>query len=149
VSNGGIAGLLPLLVLLVLAYMLLIRLPRKRARDISRLQAALSSGDQVMLTSGIFARVVQMADEKIDVEISPGVVVTVHRGAIGQIVHDETDGPVDDDAGDAPADHVDTTAEQQGQPGGTASSAPQIHDSGASSDDASARTDGDSSRGPA
>lgn len=92
--SNGVAQLVPLVVLLVLAYMLLVRLPRKRAREVSQLQAALSVGDQIMLTSGIFARVVAMADDKLDVEISPGVVVTIHRGAIGSIVRDAPDGDV-------------------------------------------------------
>jgi preprotein translocase subunit YajC len=86
----GAAQLLPLVVILFLAYLLMVRLPRKRARQVAQLQAALSVGDQVMLTSGIFARVHGIVDEKVDVEIAPGVVVTVHQGAIGQIVRDRT-----------------------------------------------------------
>jgi preprotein translocase subunit YajC len=87
--------LLPVLVILILAYLLMVRLPRKRARQVAQLQAALSVGDQVMLTSGIFARVQAIVDEKVDVEIAPGVVVTVHQGAIGQIVLDKTEEDVD------------------------------------------------------
>jgi hypothetical protein len=36
-----------------------------------------------------------IVDEKVDVEIAPGVVVTVHQGAIGQIVLDKTEEDVD------------------------------------------------------
>jgi preprotein translocase subunit YajC len=86
----GAVRLLPLVVILVLGYLLMVRLPRKRARQVAQLQASLSVGDQVMLTSGIFARVHAIVDEKVDVEIAPGVVVTVHQGAIGQIVRDKT-----------------------------------------------------------
>jgi preprotein translocase subunit YajC len=109
----GAAQLLPVVVILILAYLLMVRLPRKRAREVARLQAALSVGDQVMLTSGIFARVRAIVDEKVDVEIAPDVVVTVHQGAIGQIVRDRTadddvdiDGvdPLSADAGQAPAE---------------------------------------------
>ena len=109
----GAAQLLPVVVILILAYLLMVRLPRKRARQVAELQAALSVGDQVMLTSGIFARVRAIVDEKVDVEIAPGVVVTVHRGAIGQIVRDRTadddvdvDGvePLSPDTGHAPSE---------------------------------------------
>jgi preprotein translocase subunit YajC len=108
----GAAQLLPVVVILILAYLLMVRLPRKRAREVARLQAALSVGDQVMLTSGIFARVRAIVDEKVDVEIAPDVVVTVHQGAIGQIVRDRTDDDVDvdgveplsADAGHAPSE---------------------------------------------
>jgi preprotein translocase subunit YajC len=129
----GAAQLLPVVVILILAYLLMVRLPRKRAREVARLQAALSVGDQVLLTSGIFARVQAIVDEKVDVEIAPGVVVTVHQGAIGQIVRDRT---VDDveieggeppspDAGQAPSGHdsgataydVDGAGPADGEPG--------------------------------
>jgi preprotein translocase subunit YajC len=93
--------------LLVFAYILLFRLPRKRAREVSQLQAALSVGDQVMLTSGIFGRVEAMLEDKIDVEIAPDVVVTVHRGAIGKIVRDERD--ADDDGGETVSADSDLT----------------------------------------
>jgi preprotein translocase subunit YajC len=96
----GAAQLLPVVVILILAYLLMVRLPRKRARQVAELQAALSVGDQIMLTSGIFARVQAIVDEKVDVEIAPGVVVTVHQGAIGQIVRDRT---TDDDDPDVDA----------------------------------------------
>jgi preprotein translocase subunit YajC len=97
----GAAQLLPVVVILILAYLLMVRLPRKRARQVAELQAALSVGDQVLLTSGIFARVQAIVDEKVDVEIAPGVVVTVHQGAIGQIVRDQAD-DVDDIDGAEP-----------------------------------------------
>ena len=101
----GVAQLLPILILGVLAYLLVIRPSRKRAREVATLQSTLSVGDEVMLTSGIFGRVDALSTvrddnpaisdtmpagdavgEKVAVEISPGVVITVHRGAIGKIV---------------------------------------------------------------
>ncbi len=83
-----VANLLPIVVLVVLAYVLLIRPARKRARDAATLQEALSAGDQIMLTSGIFGRVVNIDGESVHVEIAPGVVLTAHRGAVGKIVAD-------------------------------------------------------------
>jgi preprotein translocase subunit YajC len=129
----GAGQLLPLVVILILAYVLMIRLPRKRARQVAELQAALSVGDQVMLTSGIFARVQAIVDEKVDVEIAPGVVVTVHQGAIGQIVRDQADDvddidgvePLSADAGHAVSERdsgattydVDGADDADGEPG--------------------------------
>ncbi len=97
----GVAQLLPIVLLLLFAYIVLIRLPRKRAREVTMLQSTLTAGDQVMLTSGIFGRVQALADDKIEVEISPGVVVTVHRGAIGKIVREDPDDPTDSDDADS------------------------------------------------
>lgn len=81
--------LLPLVVLVAIAYLLFIRPARKRAREVQTLQAALSAGDEIMLTSGIFARVVSIEELKVQVEVAPGVVVTVHRGAVEKLLHDE------------------------------------------------------------
>lgn len=129
----GAGQLLPLVVILILAYVLMVRLPRKRARQVAQLQAALSVGDQVMLTSGIFARVQAIVDQKVDVEIAPGVVVTVHQGAIGQIVRDQADHvddidgaePLSADAGQAASERdsgasvhdVDGADDADGEPG--------------------------------
>lgn len=88
-----LAGLLPIFILLVFAYLLLIRPARKRAHEVSRLQSALSRGDRVMLNSGIFGTVTDVVDEEVGLEVSSGVVLRVHRGAIGKIIHDE---PADD-----------------------------------------------------
>lgn len=96
-QSEDFAGLLPILVLGVLAYFLFIRPARNRAKDVQKLQNALSAGDEVMLTSGIFATVEEIVDEKIRVEISPGVSVLVHRGAIGKIIHDVPAAPDDTD----------------------------------------------------
>lgn len=87
-KSDDVAGLLPLVVLVVLAYFLLIRPTRRRARETAALQAALSPGDQVMLTSGIFGSVVAIEGESLRIEVAPDVVLTAHRGAVGKIVTD-------------------------------------------------------------
>ncbi len=98
-KSDDVAGLLPLVVLVVLAYFLLIRPTRRRARETAALQAALSSGDRIMLTSGIFGSVVAIDGESVHVEVAPGVVLTAHRGAVGKIVTENPDasGPLADD----------------------------------------------------
>jgi preprotein translocase subunit YajC len=106
----GVAQLLPIVLLLLFAYVVLFRVPRRRAREVSILQSTLTDGDQVMLTSGIFGRVEAIIDDKIDVEISPGVVITVHRGAIGKIVREDADDDLEDsDPEDQDATSLDPT----------------------------------------
>jgi preprotein translocase subunit YajC len=86
-------------------YLLLIRPTRKRAQEVRTLQNALRVGAEVMLTSGIFGRVRSIDDEKVQVEVSDGVVLTVHRGAIGKVLTP----PDDADGGDSdqiPADEI-------------------------------------------
>lgn len=122
----AVGGFLPILLLLVFAYLLIVRPARKRTQETAALQAALSKGDAIMLTSGIFGRVDEIVPDddlstgggKVKVELSPGVVVTVHRGAIAKIIADvsssEDSSIVDSSighgaspagAGDVPGDH--------------------------------------------
>jgi preprotein translocase subunit YajC len=114
VSQAG--GYLTLAVLVLAFYLLLIRPARRRAVAAQRLQSSLVPGDEVMLTSGMFAKVVDLTDEVATVELSPGVVVRVHRRAVGQVIQDQPS-PSDDETryDDAPS----TTGEIPGdeQPG--------------------------------
>ena len=89
---------LPLVLLIVVGYLLLIRPARRRAAATAALQSALSAGDDVMLSSGLYGSVVDIEGEVIRVELAPGMVVRVHRGAITQIIRDRPaqDEPEDD-----------------------------------------------------
>ena len=94
--------LLFIAVVVLLLFVMVIRPARKRAQHVSKLQAALSRGDEVMLTSGIFGTVLSIDEEaaRVQVSVADSVVLTVHRGAIAEIVHDV---PADaSDASDAP-----------------------------------------------
>jgi len=98
-SSQGVTGVLWLVALAAIGYFLLIRPTRRRAQEVRALQSALSVGADVLLTSGIFATVTAIADERVRVEIAEGVVVTVHRGAIGKILTptDPSESALDDD----------------------------------------------------
>jgi preprotein translocase subunit YajC len=54
------------------------------------LQSTLSENDEVMTTSGIFGRIKRLGDDDVDLEIAPGTVIRIARGAIAQRV--EPDG---------------------------------------------------------
>ncbi|HET9996229.1 MAG TPA: preprotein translocase subunit YajC [Nocardioides sp.] len=88
----GIVSLLPLVAIALLFWLLIIRPASKRQKDQARMQSAVTVGEQVMLTSGIFGTVTDMDDDKLSLEIAPGVVVSVARGAVGSVVRrDEPD----------------------------------------------------------
>jgi preprotein translocase subunit YajC len=111
----GLVGLLPILAILLLFWLLLIRPQARRAREQQRLQSAVEVGDEVMLASGIFGRVVGLLDERVEIEIADGVVVTVLRAAIGRVLRDDAEpgalAATDADRTDLadPADHTDHT----------------------------------------
>lgn len=73
-------------------YLLLWRPQQKRMAMVRALQSELKQGDEVLTTSGIYARVVRLGDDDAELEVAPGTVIRVARGAIGQVVtnHDES-----------------------------------------------------------
>ena len=156
----GVGAYLPILLLLVFAYLLIVRPARKRTQETAALQAALSKGDSIMLTSGIFGRVdeIVLDDDastgsgKVKVELSPGVVVTVHRGAIGKIIADASPSQEDSSIAAPPSEHgaspvgTGTVPGNDGDPSGHATSGP--YDDGRDGTVDDGRTDrGDASRG--
>ena len=80
---------LPLLIMVVLAFVLLIVLPsrqrKKMQANAQALQNALTVGTPVMLTSGIHGTVAGLGEGTVDLEVAPGVVVTVARPAIMEV----------------------------------------------------------------
>jgi len=101
--------LLWIAVLGLIFWLLIIRPAQRRQREVASLQAALSVGDQVMLTSGVYGSVVSVADDVVLVEVAPGVTIKVARAAVGTIVRDEPSdptetGPADTGRTDRPTD---------------------------------------------
>ncbi len=73
----------------VVFWLLIIRPASKRQKEVMSLQASLKPGDDVVLTSGVFATVVALADDHLEVEVAPGVVLRVVRQAVGSVRRDE------------------------------------------------------------
>ena len=72
-------------------YLLLWRPQQRRIAMVRALQSDLRQGDEILTTSGIHARVVRLGDDDADLEIAPGTVIRVARGAIGQVLTDHDD----------------------------------------------------------
>jgi len=86
VPQGELVQFLPLVLIVLAFWFLVIRPARKRQRDMSRLQAGVETGSQVMLGSGIFGTVRAVADETLQLEVSPGTTVKVARQAVVRVV---------------------------------------------------------------
>ena len=72
-------------VVIAAAFFLLIVLPQRRRASAHRaLIEALEVGDEVVTIGGIFGTIRELGDDRIELEVSPGVVVTVARNAIAQ-----------------------------------------------------------------
>ena len=80
---------LPLLILVALAFVVLFVLPSRQRKKIQAnaqaLQNSLTIGTPVMLTSGIHGTIAGLAENTVDLEIAPGVVMTVARPAVMEV----------------------------------------------------------------
>jgi preprotein translocase subunit YajC len=109
-----LAGLLPLVAIGLLFWLLLIRPQARRQRDVRQMQGALDVHDNVMLTSGIYGVIQSLEDDRVRVEIAPGVVVEVARGAVGQRLAPEAGSPLEGTEGREP-EPTDTTDNPSGE----------------------------------
>ena len=78
----------PLILILLVVVMLFVLPARQRKRmqtQAQELQNSLQVGTPVMTTSGLYGTVARLADDTIDLEISPGVVVTFVRRAVLEV----------------------------------------------------------------
>jgi preprotein translocase subunit YajC len=70
---------------IALAFFLLIVRPQRRRLAAHRaLVEALNVGDEVVTTGGIFGTIRGVDDDRIELEVAPGVAITVARAAIAQ-----------------------------------------------------------------
>ncbi|MGH3850686.1 MAG: preprotein translocase subunit YajC, partial [Pseudonocardiaceae bacterium] len=77
-------ALVPLLITFGLMWLLLIRPQQRRVRSHQAVLRALAVGDEVITAGGIHATVVAVEDELLHVEVAPGVVLRLLKGAVSQ-----------------------------------------------------------------
>ena len=97
--------LLLTLVLIAIGWAVLIRPQHRRIRDQQALIAAVDLGDRIITSGGIHATVLEADDETLRVEIAPGTVVTLARGAVAHRL--DPDGTGAADPGEHPGADVD------------------------------------------
>lgn len=78
---------LPIIAVAVIFWLLMIRPASRRQKQLGQMQSGLAAGDRVMLSSGIFGTVQSTeATDRLHVEVAPGVVLEVARGAIANVL---------------------------------------------------------------
>ncbi|MGQ0631752.1 MAG: preprotein translocase subunit YajC [Sporichthyaceae bacterium] len=88
-------AILPITLLLLAFYLLVLRPTQARNRRAADLRDHLTPGVQIITTAGVFGRVESVSEDEVALEIAPGVVVKLLKGAVGRII---------------PADEADTDA---------------------------------------
>lgn len=81
-SGGSALSLLFLPLMLVGAYFLLIRPQRRRQREQTSLQGALSEGDEVITTSGMYGFITGFDGDIIWLEVDDNIQIRVARAAV-------------------------------------------------------------------
>jgi preprotein translocase subunit YajC len=85
-QQNPLLQMLPLILIFVVFYFMLIRPQAKRAKEHKAMVAALGTGDEIVLNSGILGRVTQVGDQFLTVEIANGVQVKVQRQTVGSVL---------------------------------------------------------------
>ncbi len=95
-----LGALLPFVAIALLFWLLIIRPASRRQKAMAQMQSAVSVGDEVVLTSGVFGRVAELEDSVLHLTIADGITIKVARGAVGSVVPpEETPSAPDSPAG--------------------------------------------------
>ena len=90
-----------IVLLFVVGYMFLIRPQRQRRQRQLQVSKQIEVGDKVLLSSGIIGRVEGFVGDHARIEVAPGVIIEVVRGAVSQRVDEAVD-PRDGQGSDRP-----------------------------------------------
>lgn len=78
--------LLPLVVIIAVFYFLMIRPQNKRQKEHKEMLGKLAVGDEVVTAGGMLAKVTELGEQFVQVEIADGVRIRVQRHTIGAVM---------------------------------------------------------------
>lgn len=81
--------LIQLALIFLVFYFILIRPQQKKINQHQAMLDAIKAGDKVITGGGVYGTVTKANDEKLDVKIAEGLVITVHRATIRDVINDE------------------------------------------------------------
>lgn len=85
-----------ILVLVAAFYFLIVRPQRRQQQARRQIIAAVEVGDEIITSGGILGTVRAIDGEMLDLEIAPGTVIKLARGAVAARVTDGDEEPADD-----------------------------------------------------
>ncbi|OUD16200.1 preprotein translocase subunit YajC [Thioflexithrix psekupsensis] len=85
-SGGGLASLIPLVLLFVVFYFLLIRPQTKRVKEHKQMVEALAKGDEVVTNGGLLGKITELGDNFLVIEIATGVEVKIQRMSVAAVL---------------------------------------------------------------
>ncbi len=78
-----------LVCIMLVFYFLLIRPQQKKIKQHEATLDAMKKGDEVITGGGVYGKVTSIDDDKIGIEVSKGVVITVHKYTIREVLGSE------------------------------------------------------------
>ncbi|HSX83984.1 MAG TPA: preprotein translocase subunit YajC [Cellvibrio sp.] len=85
-QQGGMLQIVMLVGLFALMYFMLIRPQRKRQKEHQQLVEALGKGDEVVMTSGMLGRVVEVGDVYITLDVGGDVKLKFQKAAVHAVL---------------------------------------------------------------
>ncbi|GAB3450876.1 preprotein translocase subunit YajC [Streptomonospora sediminis] len=95
-GTGLLMRALPFVLIVVVFWLLVLRPQQKRKQQETKMQNELRPGVEVLTKAGFYATVVELRDDAIELEISPGTRIRMLKAGIGEIVQPSDDTPVED-----------------------------------------------------
>ena len=91
-AGGGFVQFLPLLLIVAVFYLLLIRPQQRKAKQHQDLVSSIGPGDRIVTIGGIHGTVQTIDDDTVRLDVAPGTVLTMTRGAIARRLVDADSG---------------------------------------------------------
>jgi preprotein translocase subunit YajC len=79
---GGYQSLIMIALIFVVFYFFMIRPQMKRKKEVEKFRQALQVGDKVITSGGIYAKVKEIKDDHVIVEIANNVNIKVDKGSV-------------------------------------------------------------------
>ncbi|WP_108665528.1 preprotein translocase subunit YajC [Euzebya rosea] len=96
-TGSPIGALLPFLLIGAAFYFLIIRPQRKRQAEQQAMLRRVSEGDEIVTIGGFHGRIVALEEDTMELELAPGVIVTMARTAISRALTEPAPITFDDD----------------------------------------------------
>jgi len=117
-QTNPLVSFLPLILIVAAFYFFLIRPQNKRRREQIQMQNAVEAGTKVLTTNGMYATVTAVEDDRLVLEIAPGVEARFLKQAIMQVVREDTEDTQDTEEDNGDAEDTDVTAGKPDKPEG-------------------------------
>ena len=88
-TGSPVGVIVQLLLIFLIFYLILIRPQQKKIKQHEAMLSAIKRGDKIVTGGGVCGVVEKATDDKLEVKIAEGVVVTVYRATVRQVIDEK------------------------------------------------------------